>query len=68
MDMLARRPSRVASRVFYGTAAYWTLNVALLLAEARWHILYRLTLWDLSQLKALGPVFYHAVSHHVAGI
>ena len=68
MDMLARGPSRLASRFVFGTAAYWTLNVALLLAEARWHILYRLTMWDVTQLRAIAPVLYHAVHNHIAGV
>jgi hypothetical protein len=65
MDTLARRPTRIASRFLFGTVAYWTLNVALVAEEIRWHLLYRLTLWDISQLKAIGPVIYHAVRTHV---
>jgi hypothetical protein len=65
MDTLARRPTRIASRFLYGTVAYWTLNVLLVAEEIKWHLIYRLTLWDISQFKMLGPVIVHAVRAHV---
>jgi hypothetical protein len=67
MDMLARPANRIVSRFFYGTAAYWTLNAALALAEVRWHLLYRLTLWDISQFKVIGAALYHVARTGVAG-
>ena len=67
MDMLARRPNRVASRFLFGTVAYWGLNVVLAVEEIKWHLIYRLTLWDISQFKALGPLIYHAVRVHITG-
>ena len=39
-----------------GLAFYWTLNACLVVAEARWHLLYKLTVWDLSQIKPMLPV------------
>jgi len=38
-------------------SAYWLLNLILVGAEARWHLLYRLTLWDIATLRALAPTF-----------
>lgn len=43
-------------RSVYGVVAYWALNLVLVGAEARWHILTRLTLYDISQLKTLGSL------------
>jgi hypothetical protein len=40
----------------FGLVVYWALNAGLIVAEARWHVLYRLTIWDLSALKSLAPV------------
>ncbi len=42
-----------------GMVVYWTLNAGLLLAEARWHILTRLTLWDISQIHSMIPGLAH---------
>jgi hypothetical protein len=56
MDRFARRVNRLAAGSFYGAAAYWAVNLALVAAEARWHVLYRLTLWDVSQIKALSAI------------
>jgi hypothetical protein len=39
-----------------GVVVYWALNAGLIVAEARWHLLYRLTVWDLSQLKPYAPM------------
>ncbi len=61
MQLLAPARHRLFSRFAYGAAAYWALNALLLLAEARWHVLYRLTMWDLAQLRTLLAVTQH---HH----
>lgn len=37
-------------------AAYWALNLALVGAEARWHVLTRLTMYDINQFKTLAPL------------
>jgi len=55
MERLARIATRLGPRCAFGVAAYWAANVALLLAEARWHVLSQLTLFDIQQIKALGP-------------
>ena len=57
MEQLTGPIRRIASRFAIGAAIYWTLNVVLVAAEIRWHILYRLTLWDVEQFKSLGPIF-----------
>jgi hypothetical protein len=56
MELLARPTNRIASRFAYGAAVYWGLNVILLAAEARWHVLLRLTLWDVAEIKTLAPL------------
>ena len=33
------------------------LNIALVAAEAKWHLIYRLTIWDIAQLRTLAPLF-----------
>jgi hypothetical protein len=40
-------------RSVYYVAGYWILNIALVVAEARWHLMYKLTIWDIVQLKSL---------------
>ena len=54
MQRLARPRATFGSRLAFGAVMYWTLNAALLFQEARWHLLYRLTLWDVAQLRAIG--------------
>jgi hypothetical protein len=61
MALLARWLKRIAPRLLYGSAAYWGANVALVAIEVRWHPLYRLTLWDIAQLKPYAPLLQHLV-------
>lgn len=56
---LFRLAKASGARSIYYVAAYWTINIALVLAEARWHLIYRLTLWDIEQLKLLTPAIRH---------
>lgn len=39
-----------------GTLAYLVVNLGLVAAELQWHLLYRLTLWDVSQFRSLAPL------------
>ena len=55
MERLARIASRLGPRCAFGVAVYWMLNVGLLFAEARWHVLSRLTVFDIEQIKILAP-------------
>ena len=55
MVRLARIATRLGPRFAFGAAAYWAVNLALLVAELRWHVLTKLTLFDIEQLKGLGP-------------
>lgn len=48
---------RPGLRSVYYVAGYWILNLVLVVAEARWHIIYKLTVWDIVQLRSLGPLF-----------
>jgi hypothetical protein len=57
MVRLGRRSTRPGFKSLYYVAAYWILNIALVLIEARWHVIYRLTLWDISEFEKLGPLF-----------
>jgi hypothetical protein len=56
MEQLVRPTKRLGKRFAWGAAAYLALNFLLLAAEARWHILARLTVWDISELKTLGTM------------
>jgi|GEM_PF-5806861 hypothetical protein len=47
------RGNVIAGRSTLGIVTYCTLNALIIAAEARWHLLYRLTLWDLSQIRTL---------------
>ncbi len=53
MLRLAQTSNRLRERTLYGFVAYWGLNVVLLLIEARWHVLYHLTVWDISTIRTL---------------
>jgi hypothetical protein len=55
MERLARIATRLGPRCAFGVAGYWVANVALLFAEARWHVLSRLTVFDIEQIKLLAP-------------
>lgn len=44
---------RVGQRTLYGFAAYWGMNLALVVAEAHWHILYHLTILDIALLRTM---------------
>jgi hypothetical protein len=61
MQRPAPAPARVGQRAFYGIFAYWAVNLSLVLAEARWHVLYHLTAWDVAALRAIAV----AAVHHV---
>lgn len=62
MQMLAPARRRFVSRFTHGFIIYWALNGLLLLEEARWHLLYRLTIWDIAQIRTLGLMIAHV--HH----
>jgi hypothetical protein len=47
MDQPILAPYRFLRRSIYGAGAYWALNLLLLIAEARWHVLYRLTVLEI---------------------
>jgi hypothetical protein len=56
---LARTTDRLFSRYRYGLWAYWLFNAVLIVAEARWHVLSRLTLWDIATLVRLVGAMAH---------
>ncbi len=59
MLLLARSPRRLASRLSYAAIAYWSANVVLAAVELRWHPLYHLLLWDISQFRTMAPLMAH---------
>lgn len=63
MQLPARARNRLTARLTYGVTAYWTLNALLIAEEARWHLLCRLTIWDLATLRALGLILIHVHGH-----
>jgi hypothetical protein len=62
MELLVQR-ARAGSRFAYGAVGYWGLNAVLAAAELRWHLLYRITLWDMAQIRTLAPVLTKLVHH-----
>jgi hypothetical protein len=59
MERLARTTSQFLVRHRYGFWAYWFLNVSLIVAEVRWHILTRLTIWDVVTVIRLVGAMAH---------
>jgi hypothetical protein len=63
MEQLVRPTKRVGKRFAWGAGVYLALNFLLLAAEARWHILARLTVWDISELKTLSAMLGQTMHH-----
>ena len=51
MQRLTQATTHFGTGMTHGAASYFGLNVVLLIAEARWHIVYHLLLWDVSEMK-----------------
>jgi hypothetical protein len=54
MERLTRSFNQLASRLTKIGTGYLGVNIVLLAAEARWHLIYHLTLWDVSEMKTFG--------------
>ena len=63
MEQLVRPTKRLGDRFAWGSGIYLVLNFMLLIAEVRWHVLARLTAWDISELKTL-TVMLGQLAHH----
>jgi hypothetical protein len=63
MERLSQ-PTQTRSRWVVGAAVYWAANFALLFAEAQWHVLSRLTVWDIVTLKSLAPSLAQLIHPH----
>ncbi len=63
MERLVRPTKHMGQRFKLGALVYLALNFALLVAEVQWHILARLTVWDISELKALTVMLSQAAHH-----
>ena len=63
MEHLAIPTKRVGTRFAWGAGFYLALNFVLLLAEARWHIIARLTIWDIAELKTLATMLGQLMHH-----
>lgn len=50
-------------RLTYGGIVYLALNFLLVGAEARWHVLYRLTVLDASAIRTLVPLIAKIIHH-----
>ena len=64
MERLVSPTKHVGTRFASGAMIYLVLNFVLLVAEARWHILARLTIWDISELKTLTVMLAQLAAHH----
>jgi hypothetical protein len=53
MQRLTRIAQRLFSGLAHGSVAYLGLNAILLVEEARFHLLYRLTVWDIGAMRLL---------------
>lgn len=64
MEQLVSPMKRVGKRFAWGAGVYLTLNFVLLAVEAQWHVLARLTVWDISELKTLTMMLGQLAAHH----
>lgn len=53
-------------RLGIGGVAYLALNFLMVGVEARWHVLYRLTIWDAAAVKTLVPLLAKIVHHSIS--
>ncbi len=53
-------------RLGIGGIVYLALNFLMVGVEARWHVLYRLTMLDASAIKALLPLLAKIIHHSVS--
>jgi hypothetical protein len=51
MQRLTQATTHLGTNVAHGAASYFGVNVILLIAEARWHFVWRLMLWDVAEMK-----------------
>jgi hypothetical protein len=63
MQLLARPAKLLSTRYTYSAMVYLGINIAFILAELRWHLFYRLTLWDASQIRTLALLLAKALHH-----
>lgn len=63
MERLARRYKRFLACVGQGTVGYVAMNLLLMGAEAKWHLLYRLTVWDMSEMKLVAILLAQTARH-----
>ncbi len=52
-------------KLTYGGVVYLALNFLMVGVEARWHVLYRLTLFDAAAIKTLVPLIAKVVHHSI---
>jgi hypothetical protein len=53
-------------RFGYGGVVYLALNFLIVGAEARWHVLYRLTMLDASAIRTLLPAIAKIIHHSIS--
>lgn len=58
-----RVPKWLGARYAWGAGFYLALNFLILAVEARWHLLYRLTLWDIAEFKTLALLVSQGTHH-----
>ncbi|HEX4015066.1 MAG TPA: hypothetical protein VHX17_14415 [Candidatus Cybelea sp.] len=63
MERLTRKYKRFLAYLGQGTVGYLAVNLVLMAAEAKWHLLYRLTVWDMSEMK-LVAILLAQTAHH----
>jgi hypothetical protein len=63
MVRLTRRYKRFLAYLGQGTLGYLAVNLVLMGAEAKWHLLYRLTVWDMSEMKLVAILISQSTHH-----
>jgi hypothetical protein len=56
MQRLTQATTKLGTNFAHGAASYLGLNLVLLIAEARWHFVWRLMLWDISEMKTFASL------------
>jgi hypothetical protein len=54
MQRLTQATTHLGTSMAHGAASYLGINVVMLIAEARWHIVWRLMIWDVNEMKTFG--------------
>ena len=63
MEQIRPATHRVVKRSMYGVVTYFAMNFLVLAAELRWHVLTKLTVYDVTQFKTHLPMIGKLLHH-----